>query len=92
MTAIKVGLIPSPGLPKKLMDNIIDDLSELAAENISSDWWTFEMEVSVLTSSSEYINETVHNMVAIKNGMIGILSWLSAICQLISPAGCHFRI
>lgn len=67
MTAIKVGLIPAPGLPKKLLDNIIDELSELAAENISSDCqWTFEMEVSVLASSSEYINETVHNMVAIK--------------------------
>lgn len=67
MTSITVGLIPAPRMPASLIDKIIDELPQLVNDAIDSDCdWTFEVEVSPLTSSAEYINETIHRMVKIK--------------------------
>lgn len=67
MPSITVGLIPAPGMPKKLVEKIIDDLPGLARKYVDdSCTFKFEIEVSPLTSSSEYINETIHRMVKIK--------------------------
>ena len=67
MTALTVGLIPAPGMPRTLIEKIIDDLPDLAAEFINTDCtFKFEVEISPLASSSEYINETIQRMVKIK--------------------------
>lgn len=67
MTSITVGLIPAPGMPRTLINKVIDDLPELAGEYVDTDCtFKFEIEVSPLASSSEYINETIHRMVKIK--------------------------
>lgn len=67
MTDITVGLIPAPGMPRTMIDKIIDDLSDAAHEYIDRNCiFKFESEVSILASSSEYINETIHRMVKIK--------------------------
>lgn len=67
MPSITVGLIPAPGMPRTLIDKIIEDLPQLAEESVAGDYnWKFEYEESILTSSSEYINETIHRMVKIK--------------------------
>lgn len=83
MTSYTVGLIPAPGMPKKLVEKIIDDLPGLARKYVDdSCTFKFEIEVSPLTSSSEYINETIHRMVKIKKRMIGIMSSALPICQV----------
>lgn len=67
MPSLTVGLIPAPRMPRVLIDKILEDLPKLAEEFIDSDYdWKFECEESILTSSSEYINETIHRMVNIK--------------------------
>lgn len=67
MTSITVGLIPAPGMSRTLIEKIIDDLPEFAGEFVDkSCTFKFEVEVSPLASSSEYINETIHRIVKIK--------------------------
>ena len=67
MSSITVGLIPAPGMPKKLVEKIIDELPELTGKYIDADClFKFELEVSPLASSAEYINETIHRMAKIK--------------------------
>lgn len=64
MTVITVGLIPAPGMARTLIEKVIEDLPEYAEEFISTDCtFKFEIEISPLASSSEYINETIHRMV-----------------------------
>lgn len=63
MTSYTVGLIPAPGMPRKLIEKIIEDLPELIDDSCS---FQFEIEVSPLTSSSEYINEGIYRMNNIK--------------------------
>ena len=61
MTSVTVGLIPAPGIPKTLVEKIIEDLPEIARKYVDDNCtFTFEIEVSPLTSSSEYINDTLH--------------------------------
>ncbi len=67
MPSLTVGLIPAPRMPRALVEKIIADLPKLAGEFIDNDCnWKFECEESILTSSSEYINETINRMVNIK--------------------------
>ena len=64
MPSLTVGLIPAPRMPRALVEKIIEDLPKLAGEFIDNDCnWKFECEESILTSSSEYINETINRMV-----------------------------
>lgn len=67
MTSITVGLVPAPGMPRTLIEKIIDELPELTEKYIDADCiFKFELEVSPLASSAEYINETIHRMAKIK--------------------------
>ncbi|CEA01718.1 hypothetical protein BN1048_01466 [Jeotgalicoccus saudimassiliensis] len=67
MTSYTVGLIPAPGMPRTLIEKIIDELPELTEKYIDADCiFKFELEVSPLASSAEYINETIHRMAKIK--------------------------
>lgn len=67
MTSITVGLIPAPGVSRTLIEKIIDELPELTEKYIDADCiFKFELEVSLLASSAEYINETIHRMAKIK--------------------------
>lgn len=67
MTSITVGLVPAPRMPQSLIDKIIDELPQIVSDAIDGNCdWTFEVEVSPLASSAEYINETIHRMVTIK--------------------------
>ena len=67
MPSITIGLIPAPGMPRKLVEKIIEDLPGLAREYIDTGrTFKFEIEVSPLASSSEYINDTIYRMNTIK--------------------------
>lgn len=67
MTSITVGLVPSLGMPRTLIDKIINELPKLSNEYVNSDCnFKFEVEVNILASSSEYINEAIHKMVKLK--------------------------
>ena len=83
MTSITVGLVPAPGMPRTLIEKIIDELPELTEKYIDADCiFKFELEVSPLASSAEYINETIHRMAKIKKKMTGIMLSVLPICRV----------
>lgn len=60
MKAITVGLIPSPDMPNKLIDKVINQLEETFKSNIDSNVdWHFEQEVTPMIGTSEHMDETL---------------------------------
>lgn len=58
MNTITIGLIPSPGLPTKLIKKISDSVMQNISNNLDADVdWRYEIKTDPLISSAEYIKD-----------------------------------
>lgn len=83
MKAITVGLIPSPDMPNKLIDKVINQLEETFKSNIDSNVdWHFEQEVAPMIGTSEHMDETLDLIKDKKIKTIGIMLFVSLIYRV----------
>lgn len=67
MKEVSVGVITAPGLPKKLLEEIVENLKELAGTSIDDGiTWEIDYQTDPLASSSEYINHIFSKAESIK--------------------------
>lgn len=67
MEEISVGVITAPGLPKKLLEDIMESLKELAGTSIDDGiTWEIDYQSDPLASSSEYIDHIFSKAASIK--------------------------
>lgn len=67
MEEVSVGVITAPGLPKKLLEDIMESLRDTAGASTADDiTWQIEYETDVLASSAEYVSEIFGKMESIK--------------------------
>lgn len=67
MEKIKVGLIPSPDLPAKIINKIKNKLKKNFKEQINSEIeWEIEIKVGLFVGTAENINETMQSVVKMK--------------------------
>lgn len=63
----KVGLIPSPDLPAKIINQIADQLKISFEKQISSQIdWDIEVKVGIFVGAAEYVNETMKKVIELK--------------------------
>ncbi|HIV81146.1 MAG TPA: hypothetical protein H9994_00405, partial [Candidatus Salinicoccus merdavium] len=69
MKEVVVGIITTPGLPKKLLEDILDRLNDMAGNSIDEEIdWQVEHKTDILTSSAEFVNEIFKKLESIKKG------------------------
>ena len=77
MNTIKIGLVPSPDLPEKIVSQIIGQLKNSVEKHVDQHVdWQIEMEVDPFTGAAEYVNECVDKAVRLKKAR----NWHYAIC------------
>lgn len=63
----KIGLIPSPDLPAKIINQIADQLKISFEKQISSQIdWDIEVKVGIFVGAAEYVNETMKKVIELK--------------------------
>lgn len=67
MKEVVVGIITTPGLPKKLLEDILDRLKDTAGNSIDEEKnWQVEYRTDILTGSAEFVNEIFDKVETIK--------------------------
>lgn len=67
MKEVVVGIITTPGRSKKLLEDILERLSDMAGNSIDDEIdWQIEYRTDILTSSAEFVNEIFEKVEAIK--------------------------
>lgn len=68
MKEVVVGIITTPGLPKKLLEDILERLKETAGNSIDDEIdWQIEYRTDILTGSAEFVNEIFKKVETIKD-------------------------
>lgn len=63
----KVGLIPSPDLPAKIINQIVDQLKISFESQVSSQIdWDIEVKVGIFVGAAEYVNEIMKQVIEVK--------------------------
>lgn len=67
MKEVVVGIITTPGLPKKLLEDILERLRNMAGNSIDEEIdWQVEYRTDILTGSAEFVNEIFDKVEVIK--------------------------
>lgn len=83
MKHMKIGLIPSPDLPEKIVRDITDDLQNDLEKHVDQHIeWEFEIVVDSFIGAAEYVNECVDKAVTMKKER----NWDYAICVTDLPS------
>lgn len=89
MDPITVGLIPSPDLPKKIVQTIVEELKKDLREHVDQQTdWQIEIRVNSFIGAAEYVNEGVDRAVSMKEE----LGWDYAICITDLPSISNYKV
>lgn len=67
MEEVSVGVVTAPGMPKKLLEDIMESLRDEAGASTDDEiTWQIEYETDVLASSAEFVSEIFGKMESIK--------------------------